>query len=205
MLLKSVSVLPERCFGRKQQTVAAPGGPVMNPQQSFVVGLSSPPYPSEKMDDSQRRPERMNSIVYSAAGDAKSSALTGTANRPILKEDEVMIEVHAFGLNYADILSRKGVYPDAPRTSLFAGLEMPPFYNIVLFSALTPFCLIFMRSQPSPSSLDMKLLVKFSLLARRWSNKALHSTLATRSLLSRWYDSSACICPYSDLKMCIGP
>lgn len=60
----------------------------------------------------------MNSIVYSAAGDAKSSTLTGLFNRPVLGEDEVMIEVHAFGLNFADILSRKGVYPDAPGTGL---------------------------------------------------------------------------------------
>lgn len=59
----------------------------------------------------------MNSIVYAAAGDAKSSSLTGFFNRPVLLEDEVMIEVHAFGLNFADILSRKGVYPDAPGTT----------------------------------------------------------------------------------------
>lgn len=60
----------------------------------------------------------MNSIVYATAGDAKSSSLTGFFNRPALLEDEVMIEVHAFGLNYADILSRKGVYPDAPGTAV---------------------------------------------------------------------------------------
>jgi NADPH:quinone reductase-like Zn-dependent oxidoreductase len=33
---------------------------------------------------------------------------------PTIKEDEVLIQVKAFGLNFADIFARNGNYGDAP-------------------------------------------------------------------------------------------
>jgi synaptic vesicle membrane protein VAT-1 len=40
------------------------------------------------------------------------------------KEGEVQIKVHAAGVNFADILARKGLYPDAPKAPLVVGYEV---------------------------------------------------------------------------------
>lgn len=43
---------------------------------------------------------------------------------PNLKPDEVLIEVEAFGLNYADVMARKGLYRDAPPKPCVLGYEV---------------------------------------------------------------------------------
>ncbi len=43
---------------------------------------------------------------------------------PALKADEVLIEVEAFGLNYADVMARKGIYRDAPPKPCVLGYEV---------------------------------------------------------------------------------
>jgi NADPH:quinone reductase-like Zn-dependent oxidoreductase len=43
---------------------------------------------------------------------------------PNLKPDEVLIEVEAFGLNYADVMARKGLYRDAPPMPCVLGYEV---------------------------------------------------------------------------------
>jgi synaptic vesicle membrane protein VAT-1 len=44
--------------------------------------------------------------------------------KPTIKEDEVLIQVKAFGLNYADIMARNGLYPDAPKFPFIPGYEV---------------------------------------------------------------------------------
>ena len=43
---------------------------------------------------------------------------------PALKSDEVLIEVEAFGLNYADVMARKGLYAPAPKPPGIIGYEV---------------------------------------------------------------------------------
>lgn len=43
---------------------------------------------------------------------------------PTLKDEEVLIKVKAFGLNFADVLARLGLYPDAPRFPFIPGYEV---------------------------------------------------------------------------------
>jgi len=43
---------------------------------------------------------------------------------PTLKKDHVIIKVKAFGLNFADVLARKGYYPDAPKFPFVPGYEV---------------------------------------------------------------------------------
>jgi NADPH:quinone reductase-like Zn-dependent oxidoreductase len=38
--------------------------------------------------------------------------------------DEVLIKVKAIGINFADILARKGLYPDAPKAPCVVGYEV---------------------------------------------------------------------------------
>src|SRR2546426_1884434 len=43
---------------------------------------------------------------------------------PLPKPGEVQIRVRASGVNFADILARLGLYPDAPRLPLVVGYEV---------------------------------------------------------------------------------
>lgn len=42
---------------------------------------------------------------------------------PALKEGEVIVEVEAFGLNYADVMARRGLYREAPPMPCIVGYE----------------------------------------------------------------------------------
>jgi NADPH:quinone reductase-like Zn-dependent oxidoreductase len=43
---------------------------------------------------------------------------------PVPKDGEVRIRVHAAGVNFADILAREGLYPDAPKLPAVVGYEV---------------------------------------------------------------------------------
>jgi NADPH:quinone reductase-like Zn-dependent oxidoreductase len=57
-------------------------------------------------------------------GTAKESFELRSFNLPDLKTDEVLIEVEAFGLNYADVMARKGLYAPAPKPPGIIGYEV---------------------------------------------------------------------------------
>ena len=42
----------------------------------------------------------------------------------LLKDDELLVKVHAFGLNYADVMARKGLYKAAPALPCVLGYEV---------------------------------------------------------------------------------
>ena len=44
--------------------------------------------------------------------------------KPVRKQGEVLIEVEAFGLNYADIMARNGLYREAPKPPFVPGYEV---------------------------------------------------------------------------------
>lgn len=44
--------------------------------------------------------------------------------KPQVKEGEVLIEVEAFGLNFADVMARLGIYPDAPPIPAILGYDV---------------------------------------------------------------------------------
>ncbi len=65
----------------------------------------------------------MQSILIKEYGSPEMMYL-GESPLPQLKENEVLVKVHAFAVNRADILQRKGKYPSPPGTSPLMGLEI---------------------------------------------------------------------------------
>jgi len=43
---------------------------------------------------------------------------------PTISDDEVVIEVRSIGLNFADVLARRGLYPDAPKNPAVLGYDV---------------------------------------------------------------------------------
>lgn len=64
------------------------------------------------------------SIQLVKYGDAPSAFQFVDANIPDPKPDEVQIEVERFGLNYADVQARKGLYREAPPIPCVLGYEV---------------------------------------------------------------------------------
>ena len=52
----------------------------------------------------------MKAITQNSIGNAETMYI-GEVDIPVLRENEVMVQVKAFGVNRADILQRKGKYP----------------------------------------------------------------------------------------------
>ena len=68
----------------------------------------------------------MNSEGYFLVkkGKAEKAFELRTFELPLLKSNEVLIEVEAFGLNYADVMARLGLYRDAPPFPALIGYEV---------------------------------------------------------------------------------
>ncbi len=56
-------------------------------------------------------------------GDAKQAFELRSFELPALKSNEVIVEVEAFGLNYADVMARRGLYREAPPMPCIVGYE----------------------------------------------------------------------------------
>ena len=67
------------------------------------------------MSGNQRRPDPCDAIPLLTHCEANEMVVR-RIEKPTIQDNEVLIEVHAFGLNYADVLCRRGLYPDAPST-----------------------------------------------------------------------------------------
>jgi len=68
-------------------------------------------------------PETMRYVAASAAGGPEVLSL-GTTAVPRPRPDEVLIRVHAAGVNRPDVMQRKGLYPPPPGASPILGLEV---------------------------------------------------------------------------------
>ena len=65
----------------------------------------------------------MKAIITEKPGDESVLRLAEVAD-PVPKDDELLIRVHAAGLNRADIIQRQGFYPPPPGASEIIGLEV---------------------------------------------------------------------------------
>lgn len=65
----------------------------------------------------------MKTVVIPRAG-AASVLRVEEKPDPVVVENNVIIEVRAAGLNFADILARQGIYPDAPALPATVGYEV---------------------------------------------------------------------------------
>src|SRR4030095_2607414 len=70
----------------------------------------------------QGRPT-MKAVYITRPGDVSVLQIKET-DPPTLGPFEVLIRVKAFGLNFADILARMGMYPDAPKMPFVPGYEV---------------------------------------------------------------------------------
>lgn len=66
----------------------------------------------------------MKSIYLTKKGSGSEAFEIKEDNKPIPKDAEVLIAVECFGLNFADVMSRRGLYGDAPRMPFIPGYEV---------------------------------------------------------------------------------
>jgi NADPH2:quinone reductase len=67
---------------------------------------------------------KTQAIVLTKIGAAESAFSLDEVTLPELKEDEVLIDSEAFGLNYADVMARRGLYNEAPPLPCVIGYEL---------------------------------------------------------------------------------
>ncbi len=65
----------------------------------------------------------MKAIFLTKNGGAETAFKIKETDKPTIKPDQVLIKIDAFGLNYADVLARKGLYGDAPPLPSILGYE----------------------------------------------------------------------------------
>lgn len=63
-------------------------------------------------------------FVLTKKGPAASAFSLQTVTLPALKDTQVLIQVEAFGLNYADVMARRGLYREAPPMPCVVGYEV---------------------------------------------------------------------------------
>lgn len=66
----------------------------------------------------------MKCIRLIRQGEAKQAFEHCSLSLPTMKEDEVKIKVNCFGLNFADVMARRGLYKDAPPIPCVLGYEV---------------------------------------------------------------------------------
>jgi NADPH2:quinone reductase len=66
----------------------------------------------------------MQAVVLVKYGNPERAFELRELNKPEPKEGEIRIKVDAFGLNYADVMARKGMYKDAPALPAVIGYDV---------------------------------------------------------------------------------
>jgi NADPH2:quinone reductase len=67
----------------------------------------------------------MKAVVLESFGDSKKTFKIKEVPKPKdLTSDEVLIKVEAFGLNFADVMARRGMYNDAPPLPAILGYDV---------------------------------------------------------------------------------
>jgi NADPH:quinone reductase-like Zn-dependent oxidoreductase len=66
----------------------------------------------------------MKAVVIINEGDASSAFQIQDLPTPVAKSNEVLIQVSHFGLNYADVMCRAGLYNDRPQLPCILGYEV---------------------------------------------------------------------------------
>ena len=60
----------------------------------------------------------MKAVVLTKFGKPADAFEIREVEKPVCKPHEVLIRVEAFGLNFADVLARNGMYPETPDQAL---------------------------------------------------------------------------------------
>jgi NADPH:quinone reductase-like Zn-dependent oxidoreductase len=66
----------------------------------------------------------MKAVVLKKNGPAFNAFEIREVPKPSVKQDEVLIKVTAFGLNFADVMARKGMYKEAPPLPSILGYDV---------------------------------------------------------------------------------
>jgi NADPH:quinone reductase len=69
-------------------------------------------------------PESMTAVVIDGGKGPASALRLGTVATPVPKDSELLIKVHAAGINRPDVFQRLGLYPPPPGASPILGLEV---------------------------------------------------------------------------------
>jgi len=67
---------------------------------------------------------KMRAIFLTKYGSAKDAFEIKEITLPALGKEEVEIKVHCSGLNFADVVARRGIYPDAPKNPAVLGYDV---------------------------------------------------------------------------------
>lgn len=68
--------------------------------------------------------KKMTAAMLIAHGDADRAFELREVDVPVRKENELLIKVEAFGLNFADVMARRGLYRDAPPMPAILGYDL---------------------------------------------------------------------------------
>lgn len=66
----------------------------------------------------------MKAVVLTKHGNAHEAFQIKELETPSLEEDEVLIKVESFGLNFADVMARQGLYKEAPTLPSVLGYDI---------------------------------------------------------------------------------
>ena len=66
----------------------------------------------------------MKAIYLNSYGDADKACEIKETEKPRPEKGQVLIKVEAFGLNFADVIARRGKYPDAPKNPAVLGYDV---------------------------------------------------------------------------------
>lgn len=66
----------------------------------------------------------MKAVYLTKFGAPEDAFEIREVEKPTLKDSQVLIKVEAFGLNFADVLARKGLYPEVPDRPCIIGYEV---------------------------------------------------------------------------------
>lgn len=67
--------------------------------------------------------ERMRAAFLVSKGDANTALEIRETHRPTAQAGQVLVKVEAFGLNFAEVIARQGLYPDAPPLPFIPGYD----------------------------------------------------------------------------------
>lgn len=67
---------------------------------------------------------KTQAFLLKQKGNPEQAFELSTVELPALKENDVLIEAEAFGLNYADVMARRGLYREAPPFPCVIGYEV---------------------------------------------------------------------------------
>jgi NADPH2:quinone reductase len=66
----------------------------------------------------------MRAAVLVKNGNANEAFEIKEVNRPVRQADQLLVKVEAFGLNFADVMARRGMYRDAPPLPAILGYDL---------------------------------------------------------------------------------